>query len=353
MNETTTNTVELAADSAQAHTEEIAVIVYDPSELAVPRTGQEAHELNLAIVAAAYSNAGCTELTLEFQGSSGERYTWDFGVKGKPHDLVEFVDIFSHDSSNDQWVLKSSTLEDAVDGLAKTIIDDHHSNFEDDDGGGGALTIHLNDGTWTLERYEYVEEQVDALGMDFRSLLGGNTKLASRIEGVTNHEEAHAYTKEHLFDAIKKAGGSYVNIEYRGSGDSGDTWDVESDIIDRDRRVTVCASESAWASGINQITFFPVELNIFEAIDQFAWELQDRYHSGYENNDGGGGTIVLDLRDREALWSGYNNSTERKYMDEMEGTFRPLRAVLAEASTQKQHVPDSAEDRPRRARHAP
>ena len=32
-----------------------------------------------------------------------------------------------------------------------------------------------------------------------------------------------------------------------------------------------------------------------EALDDFAWAVLDAYHDGFENNDGGFGTIVIDV----------------------------------------------------------
>ena len=98
-----------------------------------------------------------------------------------------------------------------------------------------------------------------------------------------------------LFAALKDAGVTSVEIRYDGGGDSGQVEDVE---------------------------FFGDNLDGCGLNDKFEGDLQDlgyyilEYHYGYDwyNNDGGYGTISIELADEPViLINGYVRSLEDAY----------------------------------------
>ena len=103
----------------------------------------------------------------------------------------------------------------------------------------------------------------------------------------------HLRAKSLIVNAMKQAGISTAVIEYSGSGDSGNVDDVTF-TPEVDARVTIEDED--------------VSLN--EAVRDFANELIDSEHSGYENDDGGSGTITINAETNLVTWEHLDYYTE-------------------------------------------
>jgi hypothetical protein len=93
--------------------------------------------------------------------------------------------------------------------------------------------------------------------------------------------------KSALLKALAARRIATVEITYDGEGDSGQIQDIVAvDIgnarVPLDRQVTTALSDGK-------------EPTLSEAIDDFAWTVLQEYHGGFENNDGGYGTIAIDV----------------------------------------------------------
>ena len=101
---------------------------------------------------------------------------------------------------------------------------------------------------------------------------------------------AIAKASKAITNALRRRGISLVEITYDGEGDSGQIEDIcvlhatnQRASLDPPITIALYAHKPA----------IPYD-SLREALDAFAWILLQEYHLGYENNDGGYGTIVID-----------------------------------------------------------
>lgn len=97
--------------------------------------------------------------------------------------------------------------------------------------------------------------------------------------------------KSALLKALAARRIATVEITYDGEGDSGQIQDivavgVGTSRVPLDRPVTMALLEAKEPTRYQSLS---------EAIDDFAWTVLQEYHGGFENNDGGYGTIVIDV----------------------------------------------------------
>src|SRR4051794_40786293 len=105
---------------------------------------------------------------------------------------------------------------------------------------------------------------------------------------MSKNPKPFAKAKRAVLKALRARGIATVEIEYDGEGDSGQ---IES-IAARDVK--------GWPVRLNQ----PLSLalregeettrygSFTEALDDFAWSVLEENHSGFQDNDGGFGTVV-------------------------------------------------------------
>jgi hypothetical protein len=99
------------------------------------------------------------------------------------------------------------------------------------------------------------------------------------------------HAKSAMLGALRTQGIATVEIDYDGEGDSGQMGDIYA--YDAER-------QSLPINKPVNIAFAPDEEprhydSLSEALDDFAWRLLQDRHGGFENNDGGYGTIVIDV----------------------------------------------------------
>lgn len=100
--------------------------------------------------------------------------------------------------------------------------------------------------------------------------------------------------KRRLLVALKRRKIASVVIHYDGEGDSGQVQSVSA-LDHRDHRVFLQAPiRLALHDPKNPTSYTTLQ----EALDDFAWTILAEFHAGFENNDGGFGTIRIDVDKR-------------------------------------------------------
>lgn len=120
---------------------------------------------------------------------------------------------------------------------------------------------------------------------------------------------------------LKKHGIKSFHIEYNGYGDSGDVSEVDikpeslASVVPKDR----FEYQSEWSSSeYDESKWFDVKDNkqtFSEIIENIGWEIVNHNHGGWENNDGGQGTIDYNTKDNKILLSHGQNYMETTETD--------------------------------------
>lgn len=100
-----------------------------------------------------------------------------------------------------------------------------------------------------------------------------------------------------LFGHLAAAGVRSVTITYDGSGDDGQVSDIEARTPDGDV-VDLTALRGLSLDAYGQLTTAPT---LYASLESFAWDLIETHHEGFEINDGGFGTITMDVPSRVLL----------------------------------------------------
>ena len=94
--------------------------------------------------------------------------------------------------------------------------------------------------------------------------------------------------KRPILAALKRARIVNVEVAYDGEGDSGQIGEITASDRD-DKPVPVKGSVLLNLDGT------PRRYGLTEALDAFTWEVLSLYHDGFEINDGGFGTLSIDV----------------------------------------------------------
>jgi hypothetical protein len=135
-----------------------------------------------------------------------------------------------------------------------------------------------------------------------------------------------AQNKTVIFDALKELGIEWLVVGYSGSGDSGqidgmyldDSYQTEANLTKEVgwaevNRVYQPTSDGGW-SPITTTTVKSSPLS--ELVEAFCYDALEEKHGGWENNDGGEGTFIFDVAEREVTWEHrefYTESNEYTY----------------------------------------
>ena len=108
---------------------------------------------------------------------------------------------------------------------------------------------------------------------------------------------AIVYAKRAILRALAARGIASVTIEYDGEGDSGQidgilAYDSKEQPVAIDRPVRLALYRSKGTSDYASLR---------EALDDFAWLLLGHFHDGFVNNEGGFGTIRIDVAKRSVF----------------------------------------------------
>jgi hypothetical protein len=111
--------------------------------------------------------------------------------------------------------------------------------------------------------------------------------LAQYQAEMKQRREKLAPAKAVLLDALKASGIAVVTVEYDGEGDSGQV----NNIVACDAS---CNPAEMRGSVVLELGLRPCSYeSLVEAVEAFTWEVLVLYHDGFENNDGGFGTVTI------------------------------------------------------------
>lgn len=98
------------------------------------------------------------------------------------------------------------------------------------------------------------------------------------------HEWPTEQAKAALITHLKTLGITSVSISYDGEGDEGQISDIEAlePVEVKVKLMTDC-------------TPLGRHRELTDALEHFAWKVLDEHHAGFEINDGGFGTITIDV----------------------------------------------------------
>ena len=135
--------------------------------------------------------------------------------------------------------------------------------------------------------------------------MNENTALQNRI----------AHNKTKIIEALKAAGITSATAEYTGEGDSGNGCDTTLMPAVKDfPKVTVKTASSEFIDGKWKSSEVEKPMDVDDAIREFVDDLIELHnHSGYENGDGGGGTVTFNVDTDSFTYEHYDNIVEQEY----------------------------------------
>lgn len=153
-----------------------------------------------------------------------------------------------------------------------------HEGFEEDDGGSGSFTVYA-------EGYAHLEHIQ-------------NTTVTEETGTEFDEDSDQWENIKKIADVLKTQGATEVTVNYSGGGDSGDINDVDvtwGDGIEKSLpSVTVTHLNKDYVEGRWETTSSQTESNFEDAVSDIAWALvSEASHSGFENNEGGEGYLVI------------------------------------------------------------
>ena len=108
------------------------------------------------------------------------------------------------------------------------------------------------------------------------------------------HAELQPQNQTALFDALAAVGVTLIVVTFDGYGDSGQIENIE--VKAGDAVVAMPAGDVEIAEAIWEPSRSPV--SIADAIERLAYDLLERTHCGWENNDGAYGDFTFDVAER-------------------------------------------------------
>jgi hypothetical protein len=112
--------------------------------------------------------------------------------------------------------------------------------------------------------------------------------LANYKAEAERRRELLPAAKRPILAALKRAGIANLEIAYDGEGDSGQIGEITASDRD-DKPVPLKGSVLLDLDGTQR------SYGLTEALDAFTWEVLSLYHDGFDNNDGGFGTLSIDV----------------------------------------------------------
>lgn len=240
--------------------------------------------------------AGAVSATAEYAGygDSGDHFDIAIAWPDSPAGIGNKTE--SKSASSDR--LNAADFDTQFENLVWDAVSvAGHDGWENNEGGGGTFTL-LPDGTATLDHYDNVANSNES-----SHAFGPDSELAPTLNAVGI--------------VLRSVGALSVAIEYEGYGDSGNVERIElqwprapgtppaSIAIPGARREADAppASGDESKTGIEEYRFDDaIENLLYDAIELTG-------HSGWENNDGGGGTLTIHA-DATAHLEHHDNFTE-------------------------------------------
>jgi hypothetical protein len=110
---------------------------------------------------------------------------------------------------------------------------------------------------------------------------------------MTSQPAPFARAKCAVLRALRLRGIAVVEIEYDGEGDDGQIGAISA--YDAQDQPVECTKpiRLALRSGAEFVRY----ASLREALDDFAWTILEHYHGGFQNDGGGFGTFIIDVRE--------------------------------------------------------
>ncbi|MFZ5699633.1 MAG: DUF6878 family protein [Pseudomonadota bacterium] len=118
---------------------------------------------------------------------------------------------------------------------------------------------------------------------------------------ITLHETAQLRNRDLLLTALQQLGVTRVLVTYTGGGDSGDDPDFTAEppeLIPQLRQVQITQLEvrpDFELDGGKTKQLVEVTKTLAEALCDFALDWTDMHHGGWYNDDGGAGSLTVDV----------------------------------------------------------
>jgi len=104
-----------------------------------------------------------------------------------------------------------------------------------------------------------------------------------------NEQRRISTLKAALLKALATAGVARVDIDYDGEGDSGQLTAIDASAADGSHVPLDTPCQQVEGRTLRTL------------IDDFAWDVLGHYHDGFENNDGGCGSISIDVAKQSVI----------------------------------------------------
>lgn len=101
-----------------------------------------------------------------------------------------------------------------------------------------------------------------------------------------------AAKKAAILDAARALGIAHIDVSYSGDGDEGQIQDITAWRAAQGQALALAVDITAGAPLVFEGT---CHANLHTLIDDFAWDVLAVHHNGFEINDGGEGTISIDV----------------------------------------------------------
>lgn len=121
--------------------------------------------------------------------------------------------------------------------------------------------------------------------------------------------------RDSILQALKEHSFPRVRVYYCGSGDSGGIEEIEVEgMKGNGPEVKFIHSKTTWDRARESWNESIVEesMPLAKAIEQHCYDLIEREHGGWENNDGGSGEFIFDTENGKINWTHNEYYTEQK-----------------------------------------
>lgn len=189
----------------------------------------------------------------------------------------------------------SLTVSDLLSDLAENFLSQIYGNWEVGDGMSGKLEIEVATGEITMT------------SVDGESKVDHDDPIIMTFDAVLSHSDSiiyPAFKQESiaiLMESLYREGITLVTAEYEGSGDEGTALQIQAFKNNEPAQLTANIPPLAHEiSPIQEklITSYASQqpiVTLEQALDQALEHLVNSHHTGYENGEGGGGTITLNV----------------------------------------------------------
>lgn len=130
-------------------------------------------------------------------------------------------------------------------------------------------------------------------------MTNDSSEPVERVSPTLDEASILGRNKRILLSALRQAGITQVTVTYVGMGDSGSVDGVEAKMpegthFDTMAPVTLHAQQATYSDGAWQTTEVEQSMSIEQALRDFADEIVEWLHDGWEEGDGASGSVVFD-----------------------------------------------------------